>query len=91
MMHVVRSQKFSFSFFLISTLGFAPAWAQPTGQISGPLVAGATTVKGAVRGASRNDVQLCDIDSGLLLDLTTGSTVPTDGNGTFTAVFCIRS
>jgi hypothetical protein len=86
MMHVVRSQKFSFSFFLISTLGFAPAWAQPTGQISGPLVAGATTVKGAVRGASRNDVQLCDIDSGLLLDLTTGSTVPTDGNGTFTAV-----
>jgi hypothetical protein len=70
---------------LLSALGFGPARAQTTGQLTGLLVAGATTIQGTVRGGTRTDVQLCDIDAGLLLELKTGTTVPTDGNGTFTA------
>ena len=63
---------------------FAPAAAQTTGQVTGPLIAGATAIKGTVHGA-HTDVQFCDIDSGLLLELATGLTAPTDGNGSFAA------
>ncbi|HUI76858.1 MAG TPA: hypothetical protein VLY24_03055 [Bryobacteraceae bacterium] len=69
---------------LSASLAFAPAWAQTTGQIAGPLIAGATAIKGTVHG-TRTDIQLCDIDSGLLLDLTTGPTAPSDSNGAFAA------
>jgi hypothetical protein len=74
-----------FGALLLSILGSSPARAQTTGQLTGPLVAGTTTIQGTVRGGTRTDVQLCDIDSGLLLDLKTGTAAPTDGNGTFTA------
>jgi len=82
MTQALRSPVFLFAGVL---LGFGPALAQTTGQITGPLVAGATTIQGAVHGVIRADVQLCDVDSGVLLDLTAGNTAATDGNGTFTA------
>jgi len=81
MMRAVRA----FFAFLTFVLGVSSASAQVTGQITGPLISGATTIRGAVHGGIRTDVQLCDVDSGILLELSAGATVPTDGNGVFVA------
>ncbi len=59
------------------------AWAEDL-TITGPLIEGATTIRGA--GPPRTDVQLCDQVTGKLLAISGGSTLTVDSRGAFIAL-----